>query len=56
VVFGAVQRHEGTGAGDGVLLRGRRKALKGMNPMSGCGMKQGRQARGGSRRREVEKT
>jgi hypothetical protein len=32
------------------------KALKGHNPMSGSGMKQGQQARGGSKRREVEKT
>jgi hypothetical protein len=29
---------------------------EGRNPMSGSGMKQGRQARGGSKRQEVEKT
>jgi hypothetical protein len=56
VAYGWIQRHEGTGAGDGVRLREERKALKGDNPMSGSGMKQGQQARGGSRRREVEKT
>jgi hypothetical protein len=32
------------------------QSSEGRNPMSGCGMKQGHQARGGSRRQEVEKT
>jgi hypothetical protein len=35
----SANRHEGRGVGDGVRLRGRRKALKGPNPMSGCGLK-----------------
>jgi len=35
------QRHEGNGAGNGVRLRGRKKALEG-GPKSGSGMKQGR--------------
>jgi hypothetical protein len=47
---------------EGIRRRRRRTATReeqssgGRNPMSGSGMKQGRQARGGSRRREVEKT
>jgi hypothetical protein len=46
----------------GERRRRRRTALRGeqssegRNPMSGSGMKQGQQARGGSKRREVEKT
>jgi hypothetical protein len=42
----ALERHEGNGAGNGVRLRGRKKALEG-DPKSGSGMEQGRQARGG---------
>jgi hypothetical protein len=41
-----LKRQEGNGAGNGVRLRGRKKALEG-GPKSGSGMKQGRQARSG---------
>jgi hypothetical protein len=34
----------------------RGESSEGYNPMSGSGMKQGQQARGGAKRREVEKT
>jgi len=43
---GALERQEGNDAGNSERLRRRKKALKGF-PMSGSGMKQGRQARGG---------
>jgi len=49
---GRLKRQEGNGAGNGVRLRGRNKALEG-DPKSGSGMKQGRQARGGSGARRL---
>jgi hypothetical protein len=53
---GRGKRQEGKGAGDGVRLRERNKALEGMNPTSGSSMKEGWQIHGGLRRHEVEKT
>jgi len=52
---GDVEHREGSGTGNGVQLRWRKKALKGC-PRSGSGMKEGREAQGGERRQEVEKT
>jgi len=36
---GTLKRQEGSGAGDSERLHERRKALEGMNPKSGFGMK-----------------
>jgi hypothetical protein len=44
---GRSERREGRGVGDDELLHERSKALEGRNPMSGAGMKQGRQVRDG---------
>jgi hypothetical protein len=50
---GTIQRHEGNGNRQRSPARREEKGSEGRNPMSATGMKQGRQAHGGSRRREV---
>jgi hypothetical protein len=53
---GFIQRQEGSRRPRWRTAPREEESSEGRNPMSGSGMKQGRQARGGSKRREVVKT